>query len=40
MDRAMLREYVSVLRTNAERYTPEERFALQRVEGLERLASL
>lgn len=40
MDRALLREYVSVLRTNAERYTPEERFALQRVEGLERLASL
>lgn len=40
MDRALLREYVSVLRTNAERYTPEERFALQRVEGLERLAAL
>lgn len=40
IDRALLREYVSVLRTNAERYTPEERFALQRVEGLERLAAL
>ena len=40
MDRGLLREYVSVLRTNAERYTPEERFALQRVEGLERLAAL
>ncbi|HMJ16325.1 MAG TPA: FHA domain-containing protein [Polyangiaceae bacterium] len=40
MDRALLREYVSVLRKNAERYTPEERFALQRVEGLERLAAL
>jgi predicted DCC family thiol-disulfide oxidoreductase YuxK len=40
IDRGLLREYVSVLRTNAERYTPEERFALQRVEGLERLAAL
>jgi hypothetical protein len=40
IDRALLREYVSVLRSNAERYSQEERFALQRVEGLERLAAI
>jgi hypothetical protein len=40
IDRAVLREYVSLLRSNAARYSTEERFALQRVEGLERLAGL
>lgn len=40
VDRALLREYVDVLRGEAARLSPAERFALQRIEGLERLLSL
>jgi hypothetical protein len=40
VDRALLRQYVSTLRSRAERLSPSERFALQRIEGLERLAAL
>ena len=39
-DRTLLRQYVALLRSQAERFKPEERFRLQRIEGLERLASL
>jgi pSer/pThr/pTyr-binding forkhead associated (FHA) protein len=40
VDRALLRKYVALLRSRAAHMAPAERFALQRVEGLERLASL
>lgn len=40
INRAQLREYVSLLHSQAERFNAEERFALQRVEGLERLAGI
>lgn len=40
LDRNLLREYVALLRRNAAQFGPAERFALQRIEGLERLASL
>ena len=38
IDRALLRKYVSALRSRAERFNAAERFALQRIEGLERIA--
>jgi pSer/pThr/pTyr-binding forkhead associated (FHA) protein len=37
---AAVREYVEVLRANQARFGPAERFLVQRIEGLERLASL
>jgi hypothetical protein len=40
VDRSLLRRYVAMLRGRAERFGPAERFALQRIEGLERLAAL
>jgi hypothetical protein len=40
IDRALLRKYVSTLRSRAERFNASERFALQRIEGLERIAGL
>jgi hypothetical protein len=40
IDRVQLREYVALLHSQAERFNAEERFALQRVEGLERLAGI
>jgi hypothetical protein len=40
IDKSLLREYVATLRSQAASYTASERFALQRIEGLERLASL
>lgn len=40
LDRALLRQYVSVLRARAERLNPAGRFVLQRIEGLERLAGI
>ncbi len=40
VDRALLREYLAVLRTRAGSMSAADRFALQRIEGLERLAAL
>jgi pSer/pThr/pTyr-binding forkhead associated (FHA) protein len=40
MDRALLRDYLDTLRLVSETMTPTERFVLQRLEGLERMASL
>ncbi len=40
VDRSLLRQYVAQLRQDAGRMTPEQRFLLQRIEGLERLAAL
>jgi hypothetical protein len=40
MNRALLRDYVEALRAQAESFSPTERFVLQRLEGLERMASL
>jgi pSer/pThr/pTyr-binding forkhead associated (FHA) protein len=40
IDKAQLRKYVSTLRSRAERFNASERFALQRIEGLERIAGL
>ena len=40
MDRALLRDYLDSLRLVSESMTPTERFVLQRLEGLERMASL
>jgi len=39
-DRALLRRYVALLRSRAANFAATERFALQRIEGLERLAAL
>ena len=39
-DRALLRKYVALLRSRAASFAAPERFALQRIEGLERLAAL
>jgi hypothetical protein len=40
LDRALLRDYVDSLRLVADSLTPTERFVLQRLEGLERMAAL
>jgi hypothetical protein len=40
MDRSLLRDYVESLRVVAESLSPTERFVLQRLEGLERMARL
>ncbi len=40
IDLQLLRDYVTSLRRQAAQLSPAERFALQRIEGLERLASL
>jgi hypothetical protein len=40
MNRALLRDYLENLRSRAESLSPTERFVLQRLEGLERMASL
>lgn len=40
MDRALLRSYVDELRLASEQLSPTERFVLQRLEGLERMARL
>lgn len=40
VDLNRLRSYVAMLRQNLPRYGPAERFLFQRIEGLERLASL
>lgn len=40
MNRALLREYLESLRARVESMSPTERFVLQRLEGLERMASL
>ncbi len=40
LDRALLRDYVDSLRLVAESLSPTERFVLQRLEGLERMARL
>jgi hypothetical protein len=40
MNRALLRDYLEVLRGRAESLSATERFVLQRLEGLERMASL
>lgn len=40
MDRALLRDYLDTLRLVAETMSPTERFVLQRLEGLERMAAL
>jgi hypothetical protein len=40
MDRALLRDYLDTLRLVSETMTPTERFVLQRLEGLERMATL
>lgn len=40
VDRALLREYLAVLRTRASSMSAADRFSLQRIEGLERLAAL
>ena len=40
MNRPLLREYLESLRARAESMSPTERFVLQRLEGLERMASL
>jgi hypothetical protein len=39
MDRDLLRHYIDFLQTRAARLSPPERFVLQRLEGLERLAT-
>lgn len=39
IDRDLLRSYGDFLRANSEQLTPPQRFVLQRLEGLERLAS-
>jgi hypothetical protein len=40
VDRALLREYLAVLRGRAASMSAADRFSLQRIEGLERLAAL
>ena len=40
LNRALLRDYVDALRARADALSPTERFVLQRLEGLERMASL
>lgn len=40
VDMQRLRSYIAMLRQNLHRYGPAERFLFQRIEGLERLASL
>lgn len=40
LDRALLRDYLDSLRLVAETLSPTERFVLQRLEGLERMAAL
>ncbi len=40
LDRNLLRDYLDSLRLVADRLSPTERFVLQRLEGLERLATL
>ncbi len=40
LDRALLRDYLEALRANADSLSPTERFVLQRLEGLERMAAL
>ena len=40
LDRALLRDYVDSLRLVSESLSPTERFVLQRLEGLERMARL
>jgi len=40
MDRSLLRDYVESLRATTESLSPTERFVLQRLEGLERMARL
>jgi hypothetical protein len=40
VDRALLRDYVDSIRLVSDSLTPTERFVLQRLEGLERMASL
>ena len=40
MNRPLLRDYLDGLRARADSLTPTERFVLQRLEGLERMASL
>jgi hypothetical protein len=39
VDRETLRSYVAVLRERQQRFGPAERFLVQRIEGLERLAA-
>lgn len=40
VDLAQLRAYINLLRSRAHRFGPAERFLLQRLEGLERVAAL
>jgi hypothetical protein len=40
LDRALLRDYIDSLRLVTDSLTPTERFVLQRLEGLERMAAL
>lgn len=40
IDQQLLRDYIAELRQRADRLSPPERFALQRLEGLERIAAL
>jgi len=40
LDRALLRDYIDALRLVSDSLTPTERFVLQRLEGLERMAAL
>jgi hypothetical protein len=40
LDRALLRDYVETLRGTSKVFSPTERFVLQRLEGLERMARL
>jgi hypothetical protein len=40
IDRALLRDYLDSLRAMADSFSPTERFVLQRLEGLERMARL
>jgi hypothetical protein len=40
VSRSLLREYVAALRAQASQLSASERFALQRIEGLERIAAL
>jgi hypothetical protein len=40
IDRSGLREYIAVLKQRSEKLSPTERFLIQRIEGLERLAAL
>jgi hypothetical protein len=39
LDQELLRSYTEFLRSNGERWNAPERFVLQRLEGLERLAT-